>query len=66
MQLISLEHPAGDNVEKFILFRRVFSECLGSNARDILGLAMPLFSWDVGFSQCIVTKSCFLFVIILS
>lgn len=63
MQLISLEHPAGDNIEKCILFRRVFSESLGCNARDLGGSAMPLFSWDEGFSQCIVIKLCFLFML---
>ena len=57
MQLISLKHPA-DNTEEFILCRQFSSVGLDINARDILGSAKDLFSWDSEFNQCIVIKLC--------
>lgn len=45
MQLISLEHTA-DNTVEFILCRQFSSVGLDANAKDILGSAKVLFSWD--------------------
>jgi len=45
MQLISLEHTA-DNTMEFILCRKFSSVGLDMNAKDILGSAKVLFSWD--------------------